>query len=312
VSAVRSGASRRRALVTGAAGFIGASLVRRLASDGWEVVAGVRPQGSSSRLCGVETAVEVAPVDVTNRQATHRVVCEHRPSHVFHLATQRDGAADALVDANVVATDNLLTAAEAAGVERFVFTGSSLEYGAAPTPFHEDAALRPTTRFGVAKAAASLMTSQRATDGRLHTVVLRLFHVYGPREDRSRLVPRALEAALHSTTLALTEPGLCHDFVTVDDVVEALLRAAEADPPPGAIVNVCTGVQTANETLVDAVEHVTGRRVPREPGAFPARSWDRRDWVGDPELAAATLGWRAERGLHQGLAAALQWHSAAS
>ena len=102
--------------------------------------------------------------------------------------------------------------------------------------------------------------------------------------------------------LPLTEPGRCRDWVHVDDVVEACVRAASADDlPAGTVLNLGTGRQTANEELVAVAERVTGRRIRTQVGAHPGRGWDTGSWVSDPSRARELLDWTAATDLETGL-----------
>jgi nucleoside-diphosphate-sugar epimerase len=134
-------------------------------------------------------------------------------------------------------------------------------------------------------------------------VVLRAFQVYGQGDHPGRFVPAVLRAAAEGSVLPLTGPGQRRDWVHVDDVVRGCLLAATADAlPPGQVLNLGTGVQTANEELVALAEQVTGRPVRTQVGAHPGRSWDASSWVCDPALAGRLLGWSPALDLRTGLA----------
>ena len=165
-------------------------------------------------------------------------------------------------------------------MQSIVNAGSSLEYGDVPTPYTETMRPEPATLFGASKAAATLIAEQQCRAGGVSVATLRLFHVYGPFEPPMRLVGRAIHAALSGDELPLTEPGLTHDFVFVEDVVDALLRAAPTPPVDGLPINICSGVATANEQVVELVGAITGRPVRLALGEYPARTWDRPFWAG--------------------------------
>ena len=288
-----------RALVLGAGGFVGRHLCRRLVADGWEVVGTVRP-GSTAGLAGA------VPVDLADPGALAEVVAAAQPDVAFHLAAARARASSAeRVATAAVNTGSCLHLVEALGpaCRAVVRLGSSTEYAASPAPMDEDVPLAPRGLFGATKAAGSLLLTAAAAERGLHAVVLRAFQVYGSGDHPGRLVPTVLRAARTGEVLALTAPGLRRDWVHVDDVVEACLRAAQADDlPSGTVLNIGTGRQTANEELVAAAERVTGRRIRTEVGAHPGRSWDTASWVSDPSRARALLGWVATTDLESGLA----------
>lgn len=283
-----------RALVLGAGGFVGRSLTARLVRDGWEVVGTVRP-GSPGGV----------PVELTDAAALAAAVQEADPDVAFHLAAarQRGTAAERSATAAVNAMSGLhLVEALGDRCRAVVRLGSSTEYAAADGPMDEQTPLRPRGLFGATKAAGSLLLVAAAAERGLRSAVLRAFQVYGPHDHFDRFVPAVLRAAREGTVLPLTAPGQRRDWVHVDDVVDACVRAVQrADLPSGAVLNVGTGVQTANEELVAAAERVTGRPVRTAVGAHPGRAWDSGSWVSDPSRARALLGWEPRTDLATGL-----------
>ena len=277
-----------RALVTGAGGFVGAHLCARLAADGWEVVGTTRNR-----------------VDLADRAATAAFARAVDPDVAFLLAASRASATPAeRATTMAVNAGSGAWAVDAVGerCRAVVQLGSSTEYAQADGPMDENTPLRPRGFFGATKAAGSLTVAATAAARGLRATVLRAFQIYGPNDHPHRLVPTVLRAARTGDVLPMTGPGLRRDWVHVDDVVEACLRAALADDlPPGQVLNIGTGLQTANEELVALVHWVTGRRVALAPGAHPGCPWDTSSWVCDPSLAAELLGWEAEVDLEAGL-----------
>jgi nucleoside-diphosphate-sugar epimerase len=259
-----------RALVTGAGGFVGRHLVARLRADGWDVVGLTR-----------------AEVDLADPQTGAAAMCAADPDVVFSLAAARakgtpaERAATVAVNASPWLVDALPDRCQAV-----VRLGSSTEYGAAPHPLAEDAPLRPRGFFGATKAAGSLLLQAAAAERGVRSAVLRAFQVYGPGDKPTRLVPVVLEAARSGAVVPLPAHVSRRDWVWVGDVVDACVRAALDDAlPPGAVVNIGTGVQTSTA-----------------PGAHPGREWDTADWVCDPAAAHRLLGWAPTVDLAEGLA----------
>ena len=300
-----------RALVTGAGGFVGAHLCARLAADGWEVAGTVRPGSSAVRLDPRVTAI---PVDLGDRDATARLAPRVAPDVVFLLAAGRAAATPperaATMAVNAAGGAWLVDSLDD-GCRAVVRLGSSTEYGPSARPMDESTPVRPQSFFGSTKAAGSLLVTAAAAARGVRATVLRAFQVYGTGDHPDRLVPTALRAARTGDLLALTAPGMRRDWIHVDDVVEACVRAAFADHLPGGqVLNIGTGRQTANEELVAAVEGVSGRQVRVAVGAHPGRSWDTGTWLCDPSLAADLLGWEAKVALSDGLARCWEAESA--
>lgn len=302
-----------RALVVGAGGFIGGHLCARLAANGWEVVGTVRPGRSRSAgqpagrrpIAGQsafgqpavvgQPAFEQVTVDLADPGALSVAVRAADPDVAFHLAASR-ARTDATERAATAAVNTLsglhLVEALPGRCRAVVRLGSSTEYAAVDGPMDEHAPLRPRGFFGATKAAGSLLFAAAAAERGLRSVVLRAFQVYGPGDHPDRFVPSLLRAARDGTVLPLTGPGRRRDWVYVADVVDACVRAATTDRlPAGQVLNVGTGVQTANEDLVACVERLSGRAVRVEVGAHPGRAWDTGSWVCDPAAARSLLGW---------------------
>jgi len=292
-----------KALVTGAGGFVGAHLSARLAADGWDVTGTVRP-GSPSQRLGPD--VKAVPVDLADREAAAGLARSVAPDVVFLLAASRAAAtpAERAATMAVNATSGAWIVDEFGDRCRAVVrVGSSTEYEPADGPMDESTPLRPQSFFGTTKAAGSLLVTATAAARGMRATVLRAFQVYGTGDHPGRLVPTVLRAARTGEVLALTTPGMRRDWIHVDDVVEACVRAALADHvPAGQVVNIGTGRQVANEELVAVVERVSGRPVRVAVGAHPGPSWDTGSWVCDPSLAADLLGWEPKVDLEEGLA----------
>jgi UDP-glucose 4-epimerase len=299
-----------RTLVTGAGGFVGANLVRRLLADGESPVAAVRAGSDRWRLADLGDEVELVEVDLRDPEAVAKLVAEHRPERVFHLAAhgaysdQRD--VTRIFETNLLATATLLDACLAGGVEEFVNSGSSSEYGLKDHPPREDERLEPNSAYAVGKAAAALYCAHRATETEARIVTLRLYSVYGPLEAPRRFIPTLVMAGLAGGLPPLVAPRIARDFVHVDDVVAAYLTAAERGRS-GAFYNVGTGVQTTIADAVEAIRELLGIEAEPDWGSMPDRSWDTTAWVADNAAIVSELGWKPRLDFRAGLAATVEW-----
>jgi len=294
--------------VTGAGGFVGANLVRRLVAEGAPVVAAVRPGADAWRLDGV--GAEVRELDLEDLGALRRAVAAIRPRIVFNLAAhgayswQTD--LERMLRVNVLATAALREAAAAAGVERIVHAGSSSEYGFQDHPADELDALAPNSDYAATKAAATHLLAQSAPPGPL-TCVLRLYSVYGPWEEPGRLIPTLVAAAARGMLPPLADPAISRDFVYVEDAVDALLAAASRPLAHSTVINVSTGAQTTLAELVAVARDLFGVRAEPVWGTMAPRAWDTSVWSGRPDRARALLGWEAATSLAAGLERTAEW-----
>lgn len=298
-------------LLTGAAGFIGANLTRRLLALGAHVHALVRPGTDMWRLVDVAASLAIHRVDVSDRAGLGAAVRRTEPEIIFHLAAhgaaRHDVDAAQLFSTNVLGTLHVLEAAESVSYRRLVHIGGSSEYGPRAAPLRETDRLEPLTPYGASKAAATLASQQYARANERPIVILRPFSVYGPWEPASRLIPTATLAAFEGRELPLTPPGYRRDLVYVDDVVDACLLAATHDVPRGEIVNVGTGRQWSNEEVVGIIERLSGGVIQRRLGEYRPRLSDTTHWVADPAKAERVLGWKANCSLEAGLQQSVAW-----
>jgi nucleoside-diphosphate-sugar epimerase len=299
----------KRALVTGAAGFVGANLVRRLLAGGHDVQALLRPGGDPWRLESVD--VPRLELDVCDRSALERALDATRPDWIFHLTAH--GAYSwqtdrhAIVETNLLATIGLLEAAAARGFEAFVHAGSSSEYGYRDHAPSEEEAPEPNSDYGAAKAAATLYAGFVGREHGLPVVTLRLYSAYGPWEDRNRFVPTLVEHCLRGELPPLVNPDVARDFVYVDDVCDAFLRAVTAEVAPGSIYNIGTGRQTTIAEVVEVARRLFDVKDEPRWGSMPNRPWDTSLWVSNPSRAERELGWRVRIDLETGLLATAEW-----
>jgi nucleoside-diphosphate-sugar epimerase len=301
-----------KALVTGAGGFIGASLVRRLLADGHDVVAIERPDGSTWRLDEIAGHAPVVDLDVLDGEAIKAAVAEHRPDWIFHLAAhgayswQRDS--ERIMQTNLVSTVRLLAACEAHGFEAFVHAGSSSEYGYKDHAPKETERADPNSDYAVMKAAATTHCRFVAQRDDLHVVTLRLYSVFGPWEEPGRLMPTLVARGLEGRLPPLVAPDTPRDFISVRDTNDAFLLAARrSDAPRGAVYNIGSGRETKLREVVEIARAELG--VDDEPrwGSEPQRDWDAKVWVADATLAQRELGWQATDDVSTGFRALARW-----
>lgn len=301
-----------RAMVTGGTGFLGANLVRSLLGRGVDTHAVVRPNSDRWRLSGVEHLVQIHVADLADVEALERTMGTVKPDLLYHTAAYvpRRGESDraAAFAVNVVGTNNLLTATAPLADLRLVHIAGSTEFGRKDHPLKETEIIEPVSFYGLSKAVATLLMQHAARQEDRPIVTLRPFSMYGPWEGGYRWIPTTILSASKGRRLRLTGPGIRRDYVYVGDVVDACLRAAEADLSRHQTFNICSGTLTANEEVVAKVEKLMNRKIEAVPGSFPARPNDADIGAGDNMLAKEILGWTPAHSLEQGLAKTIAWH----
>ena len=139
---------------------------------------------------------------------------------------------------------------------------------------------------------------------------LRLFSVYGPWEEPTRLIPTVIRRAMTGLTLEMVAPEVARDFVYVGDVIRALLDFDRLRRASGEVINLGSGVQITLREVVEAVQDLFGHRSQVVWGGMPARQWDTTRWVADRSHAARILDWEPSVGLREGLARTAEWIAA--
>ena len=306
-----------RAVVTGAAGFIGSHLCERLLRDGSDVVGIDSFTDYYDRSLKEENLLAArSHPDFELREDDLLTTDLHRLLEgvdvVYHLAAQPGVRGswgqqfDVYVRNNVLATQRLLESMLGrSNVIRFVYSSSSSVYGAATTlPTGEDAPTKPMSPYGVSKLAGEHLVSLYGVNRGLPVAIVRYFTVYGPRQRPDMAFTRFIRAALSGEEAELLGDGeQSRDLTFVEDAVDATVRAAEAEQ--GAVFNVGGGTRATINEAIAIIEESTGkpisiRRRDVAAGDVP------HTWA-DTTRARTELGWVPSTELKDGLAKQIEW-----
>jgi UDP-glucose 4-epimerase len=307
-----------RTLVTGGAGFIGSNLVDALVGRGDDVL--VLDDLSSGRAENLEQALAAGARlhegDISNPATVDAAFADSEPEQIFHLAAQIDvrrSVADPIFDlgVNVAGTINLLEAAVRGRTRRLLFasTGGAIygEGDGRALPLSEDAERRPDAPYGMSKLAGEGYLDLYSRLHGLATVALRLGNVYGPRQDphgEAGVVAIFCGALLAGETPKVFGDGKqTRDYIYVDDVVAAFLRASESDAT-GAF-NVGTGREADVFEVGRAI--AAAYEIEFQPEMAAPRPGEVQRIAIASDRAESELGWRAEVELRDGLARTAQW-----
>lgn len=297
--------------LTGATGFVGANLAIRLAEQGDDVHILARPSSRLWRLENSLKSLHIHDVDLMDAPALTALLAKIRPKTVFHLAVygaypyQKD--ARKILETSIFGTLNLLEASKKADVGVMINTGTSSEYGSKDHPMSELEQLGPNSSYAVAKAAQTLLCQDFAKREELPVITARLFSVYGPFEEPTRLVPTIIRKALKNEDLPLADPNTARDFIFTADVVDAYLALRDRADLSGEVLNLGSGRQTSLRDIVETTLALTGSTSKPLWGAYPPRPFDTATWVADMSHMQTKTGFTARTSLKDGLEQTISW-----
>ena len=298
-------------LVLGASGFIGANLFKKIAKQRSDVYAVVRRE-KNWRLSDVPDE-QVIEVDLTDPIAAKNLVANIAPQTVFDLvaygAYSFEQEADKIYETNFLSLVNLVQLLLKKPISAFVHAGSSSEYGLNSAGPIEASICQPNSDYAVAKVSAASYLEYVGKQQSFPCAHLRLYSVYGPLEDTSRLIPNSIKFALKNELPPFVDARTSRDFVYVDDVCAAFIACAAQMNPSlyGEIFNIGSGHKTTIGQLAEVLKSTFHVSTEPQFGTMEGRSWDLPDWYSNSKKAENILGWKAVTDLSDGLLRTSSW-----
>lgn len=316
-----------RVLVTGGAGYIGSVVVDQLLARGCRVV--VLDNLSTGHREAVADGATWVEGGIGDRGAVERLLARHPVDAIVHLAAfalvaESVANPEKYRQNNVAAARVLLEAAVAAGVRRFIFSSSCSVYGYPErTPITEDSPKAPVNPYGATKLEFERILGEFAARG-LSSVSLRYFNAAGATAERgedhdpeSHLVPNVLGVALgvrpavdvFGTDYPTADGTAVRDYIHVDDLADAHVRALDLAPNGAIALNLGTGTGHSVREVVQMARRITGHAIPARDQ--PRRPGDPAELVAAAQRATTVLGWRPRRSsLEEIIESAWRWHRA--
>ncbi len=298
-------------LVLGASGFVGANLMRMLLEVRSDVY-GTALRRPAWRLEGLPES-NVLIVDLLVESNLVRTLDELEPLTVFNCvaygAYSFEQDEDLIYRTNVNFIVRLLEELQTRHIRAYVHAGSSSEYGARSDGPPETARTNPNSHYAASKAAASGLIHYMGQEKKLPCCTLRLYSVYGPYEDSSRLIPAVVSKGAEGALPTFVDPETSRDFVYVDDASEAFVDAALRLKPSsyGEAFNIGTGQRTTIRDVAELAKRLFEVDAECE-FSMSGRVWDLKNWYADPTRAREELGWEASTSFEEGLRRTLAWY----
>lgn len=294
--------SGKKILITGASGFIGSHLCRRLCDCGAEVHGISRTTGSTHKSCSQWWQGDLADIGTVRDLLT-----SIKPEIIFHLASHVVGARDIEVvlptfNSNLVSTVNLLTISTEINPHRIVLVGSLEE------PEQSDTYVVPSSPYAASKWAGSGYARMFHALYQTPVTVARLFMVYGPaQQDLRKLIPYVTLSLLHKQPPKLTSGMRQIDWIYVGDVVDGLLAMVQAPNIEGSTIDLGSGVLVPIRTVVQKLINITDSDVEPALGSVPDRPMEQVR-VANIADTYAKIGWKPMTSLEKGLEYTVDWY----
>lgn len=294
----------KQIIVTGASGFIGSYIHKRLLALGATVTSttrGVASLPNPGWVC----------VDLLEKDRFEELLIAHSADVVFHLGSpvnpsRDDSLTDTMERGIVHTTDNIARACLARGV-RLVVAGTCEEYGDAKAPFNEVTAPKPVSPYSIAKAKMSRSIIRSCKEDGLRATVARPFLTYGPGQISSRLIPSAICAAVAGEPFNMTAGIQTREFNYISDIGDGIIACAN-EKAEGHIFNIGGGTEVSVIEVVRRIYKLCNADISLiNPGALSTRRGEVDRFYGDHEKARNILGHSPKIGLDEGLKATIAW-----
>lgn len=293
------------AVVTGATGFAGQPLVRRLLALGGQVTAVVRPGSPYRHSLPQDTRLTVVEADLDDFEQWPSILGGTRADVFYHLAwkdVRTGNRNDVTQVTNIEPAVKSVVLATDIGCRCWVGIGSQAEYGVLNRKISEHAPPNPTTIYGASKLAACMLTQITGRQVGIRTVWIRIFSAYGPGDRSKRLLDYVIEMLLEGRRPALTAGEQLWDYVYIDDVIEALVVVALANRASG-IYNVGSGQAKVLRSVVEELRDMIDPRLPLGFGEKPYKADEVMHLEANIERIRKDTGWQPRTPLSQGLRA---------
>jgi GDP-4-dehydro-6-deoxy-D-mannose reductase len=313
-----------RALITGAAGFVGGHLAHHLIEQGYSVAGMVLPEEARRGVASLPKDVEIFEADILEGDDVARAIKSNRPGAIFHLAafSNPQGSwtqARRTLEINILGSHNVLQAAlETEPRPRVLLVGSSQQYGhvpAAEQPILEDRPLEPRTPYSVSKASQEILGRKFFLSEELPVLLVRSFNHTGPGQASTYVCSSfarqivEIEMGRHEPTIKVGNLSAKRDFSDVRDVVRGYVRITESGTP-GSAYNVCRGEAYSIQRILDTLLSLTDTDVSVEVDKTRYHTVDAPLMLGDNSRLRYELGWEPRYSLKQTLSDVLEyWRS---
>lgn len=301
-----------KVLLTGATGFVGANLVRRLLKENYEVHIITRESSNLWRINDLIGKINIHKTDLIEYEKLESILKSVKPENIIHLAIYggRPNQEDEkdILDSNLIGTMNLINAADKIDYKCFINTGSSSEYGKKSSPMQETDLCTPINMYGVTKTAATMYCNYKATTENRNIGTLRLFSPFGDYEDKGRLIPDLILGSLIDRRVKLANPDAVRDYIYIEDVCDIYIKILQnPEKIKAEIFNLGYGKQHSVKFMAEIVKKLISEDVKLNYNEINGRKADTDIWVADIEKIKKIFDWEPKYDMEKGLKKSIEW-----
>lgn len=301
----------KKVLVTGATGFIGANLTRKLVKRNYEVHILIRKSSDVWRIKDIIPKLHTHQIDLLKKQHLSKLISAIKPNAIFHLANLGlyggfDSPIEESIKINLVGTINLIKSAHYTNYKCLINTGSSSEYGDKLFPMKENHLCQPSTNYALTKLAGTLYAQAYAKKNHKALATLRLFSPFGPFDHPARFISQTIIKLLRNEEILIKSPYVVRDYIFIDDVIEAFLVCMKnSNKLSGEVFNIGSGKQTTIHRVLQLLKSEIKSKSQIKYDTLSRK--ENNMWQADIKKAKQKLGWYPKTTLTEGLKETVKW-----
>jgi len=294
--------------IFGSGGFIGSHLLHQVGKERSDVIGFSHNPKEAWRLKHLKIPQRnIATCDLLEKEAVFKSLKKYKPKTIFNLAAYGayswEKNVTRIYDVNLTSTANLIEILKETGFAAYIQAGSQSEYGLNAAGPAENDELIPNSHYAVSKTAVYHLMKYYGKIEKLPVVHMRLYSVYGPLEEKGRLIPTLIDSIRQGTLPPFVDRRISRDFVYVDDVVAAFITIASKISAKhfGEAYNVASGKKTTMANLAVLSKKIFNIKAVPHFGTMKKRDWDVVNWYGNPAKIKKAFNWKPTTSLSEGL-----------
>jgi len=303
---------RKRVLITGANGFIGSHILERMIEYNAELSIILRESSDLWRIEDYLGSVNVYYADIRDLDDVSNCIRKIKPEIIFHMAAYgvdaRKNNIYEAIDTNIIGTVNLLHAIGKIGCEKFVNTGTSMQYGNKEGFIDEESNYTPNNIYGSTKAASTILAHQIANEMDIDITTIIPFGVFGEKEGSHKFFPQVILSVLNNKEVKLTPCMQQRDYCYVENIVDGFIMAAETGKTRNMILNIGSGVTLPLKYYVELIIKEMNMEAKVNYGALEYRKNDLWNPKVNIDRIKKVLGWYPKISLEEGIKMTVGWY----